>query len=153
MTALLSPDPDFWAVLVPELSVRDITASRAFYVDVLGFAVKFERPEDNFIYLEMGQAQIMLEQIDDTPGGTWKTAPLDPPLGRGVNFQIEVQDATTLCDRVVAAGHALFRPLATAWYRDGDIENGQTEFLVQDPDGYLLRFMQHLGTRPVQGHP
>ncbi|MEY3533635.1 MAG: hypothetical protein RI979_1659, partial [Pseudomonadota bacterium] len=41
-----------------------------------------------------------------------------------------------------------FRPLSTEWYRDGDLEHGQTQFLVQDPDGYLLRFMQHLETRP-----
>jgi lactoylglutathione lyase len=39
--------------------------------------------------------------------------------------------------------------IETKWYRHDDIEHGQTQFLVQDPDGYLLRFMQDLGQRPV----
>jgi len=34
-----------------------------------------------------------------------------------------------------------------AWYRVGDQEVGQREFLVQDPDGYLLRFVERLGMR------
>jgi hypothetical protein len=50
---------------------------------------------------------------------------------------------------LATAGLPLFRPPATSWYRDGGIEHGQTEFLVQDPDGYLLRFMQPLGERPA----
>ena len=144
-------DRDFWALLVPELYVRDLAVSRGFYVDVLAFDIKFERPEENFIYLEMGQAQIMLDQMSDNPDHMWRTAEFTPPLGRGVNFQIEVADVAGLCERVTKAGHDLFRPLGEAWYRQGDHENGQAQFLVQDPDGYLLRFMQHLGDRPVKG--
>ena len=55
----------------------------------------------------------------------------------------------TIHDRVVAAGIALLCPLRRSWYREGEHENGQDEFPVQDPDGYLLRFMQHVGTRPA----
>ena len=142
-------DRKFWAPLVPELSVSDLGESLRFRRDTLGFRERFERPEARFVFLEMGRAQIMLYQPSDDPGAMWRTAPLEPPLGRGVNFQIEVRDVRTLHDRLLEAGHPLFRPLATAWYREGDHENGQEQFLVQDPDGYLLRFMQHLGRRPV----
>ena len=135
-----------WAALIPELTVADPARSRAFYVGVLGFAVRFERPEDGFLYLEMGRAQIMLDLWREADV-MWMTAPLEPPLGRGINFQIEVDDARAVHDRVVAAEVPLFRPLRESWYREGGHENGQIEFLVQDPDGYLLRFMQHLGTR------
>lgn len=35
------------------------------------------------------------------------------------------------------------------WYRAGTSETGVRQFLVQDPDGYLVRFSQGLGLRPV----
>ncbi|MEM5521223.1 hypothetical protein [Sulfitobacter sp. AS59] len=43
----------------------------------------------------------------------------------------------------------LFRDPETAWYRIGTVERGVIEFLVQDQDGYLLRFSQLIGDRPV----
>lgn len=142
-------DPDHWSVLVPEMLVRDLARSREFYCGVLGFAEKFARPEDGFLYIEMGHAQLMLEEIAQEGDDAWNTGEMTPPFGRGVNFQIEVPDVQGLHDRVQRAGIALFRALRTSWYREGALENGQSEFLVQDPDGYLLRFMQHLGTRPL----
>jgi hypothetical protein len=33
------------------------------------------------------------------------------------------------------------------WYRTGARETGVRQFLVQDPDGYLLRLQQRLGER------
>ncbi len=142
-------DKDFWALLVPELSVRDLDTSLRFYRDTLGFLEKFSRPEQRFSYLEMGQAQLMLDEIPDGEAGIWRTASLDHPLGRGVNFQIETQHVRKVHDRAVEAGYEVFVGLKTAWYREGDHENGQEQFLIQDPDGYLLRFMQHLGERPA----
>lgn len=140
----------FWAVLVPEFSVRDLQDSLAFYVQTLGFAVKFARPEEAFAYIELGRAQIMLDQIPTDEKRIWKTGELEPPLGRGINFQIEVADVTALRDRAVGAGRTLFRPMEEAWYREDEIENGQRQFLIQDPDGYLLRFIEHLGERPAR---
>jgi hypothetical protein len=94
-----------------------------------------------------GQAQIMLEELS---AASWVTGDLAAPFGRGINLQIEVPDVRSLHEAVVAAGLPLFGALTTNWYRDGGIEHGQAEFLVQDPDGYLLRFIQHLVERPVQ---
>jgi len=34
------------------------------------------------------------------------------------------------------------------WYRQDNQLLGNKEFLVKDPDGYLLRFAEDLGTRP-----
>jgi len=36
------------------------------------------------------------------------------------------------------------------WYRTGDTMGGNRQFLIQDPDGYLLRFFTHLGDKPVE---
>ena len=143
-------DPDYWSVLVPELLVRNLEGSRRFYCEVLGFAEKFGRPEDGFCYIEMGYAQIMLEAIPEDPENAWITDRLEPPFGRGLNIQIEVAAVHPIYERVLKEGFEPYRPMRTAWYREGDLENGQDEFLVQDPDGYLLRFMQHIGTRPVR---
>jgi hypothetical protein len=33
------------------------------------------------------------------------------------------------------------------WYRTGEVETGARQFLVQDPDGYLIRFSAYIGER------
>jgi catechol 2,3-dioxygenase-like lactoylglutathione lyase family enzyme len=134
--------------LVPELYVSDIDCSRRFYTGVLGFAVLYDRPEERFAYLVREGAALMLEQPAD-PGRTWLAGPLQPPYGRGVNFQIEVGDLGPLHAAVLAAEAPLLLPLEERWYRRGDAQVGQRQFVVQDPDGYLLRFCQDLGSRPA----
>jgi hypothetical protein len=42
----------------------------------------------------------------------------------------------------------LFMALEEKWYRTGDVETGVHQFLVQDPDGYLVRFSAWIGERP-----
>ncbi|MCZ8153017.1 MAG: VOC family protein [Rhodobacteraceae bacterium] len=135
-----------WAALVPELLVADLARSRAFYCDLCGFAVRFARPEDRFLYLELGAAQIMLEEMGEE---AWVTGPMQAPFGRGINLQIEVEAVAPIAARLAAAGVVPFRALHEAWYREGDVEHGQAQLLVQDPDGYLLRFVEVLGERPV----
>ncbi len=141
-------DREFWAALVPEMAVQSLDRAVAFYCDVCGFCQRFARPEDGFAYLELGRAQIMLEEI---VADTWRTGALEHPLGRGINLQIEVNDLGQLEARLETSGWPLFRAVETVWYRDGDIEHGQRQVLVQDPDGYLLRFIQPLGERTVTG--
>jgi len=140
---------DYWALLVPEFTVSDLQKSLSFYLDTLGFTEKFARTDEGFSFIEMGQVQIMLEQITSNEDDLWLTAPLEFPFGRGINFQIEVKDVQTLHNNAVDAGCELFEQLETKWYRQDQVENGQTQFLIQDPDGYLLRFIQYIGTRPI----
>lgn len=136
-----------WARLVPELLCSDTGRSIAFYRDVLGFEILYDRPEEGFTYMNLGGAQIMLEKESDY----WFTGKLEKPYGRGINFEIGVDDVAALCRRVKAAGVTLFREMDERWYRRDDQEVGNRQFLVQDPDGYLLRFAQDLGTRPLAG--
>lgn len=45
-------------------------------------------------------------------------------------------------------GFTPFRDLAENWHRVSErTEEGQREFLVQDPDAYVMRFAQPLGRR------
>ena len=131
------------AKLVPELYCSNIEQSLAFYVSVLGFSVRYSRPEERFAYLEREGAELMLEQSTDP----WLTDELTPPFGRGINLQVEVSDIAALRAAVIKAGHALFQELEDRWYRRDDGDVGNRQFLVQDPDGYLLRFFQSLGSR------
>jgi hypothetical protein len=45
------------------------------------------------------------------------------------------------------AGWPLYEQPNEVWYRVGEEELGQREFLVQDPDGYLMRFAERIGIR------
>lgn len=134
----------YWNALVPELAVTSLEASLRCYL-AAGFSVRFRREDPPFAYLVLGGAQLMLEELH---ADSWRTAPLQPPLGRGMNLQIEVPDATAVSEAVSRAGFTPFQALEEQWYAVSDTEEeGQIEFLVQDPDGYLLRFCQPLGSR------
>ncbi len=133
--------------LVPELDVRDLDRSLAFYVGIVGFRVLFDRPEERFAYLVLDYAHLMLEEAGG-PGRRFRTAPLEHPYGRGMNLMIRVVDAGALHARVIAAGLVPYLALEDRWYRQDRIENGARQFVVADPDGYLLRFFTDLGQRP-----
>jgi len=129
--------------MVPELSVSDFDRSLDFYVDLVGFEILYARPESAFAYLSLDGAELMIERTS----GTWSTGPLEQPYGRGINFQIMVADLAALHARLVTQGYPIMVPIEERWYRRGDVFDGQQQFLVQDPDGYLLRFAEDLGTR------
>ncbi len=129
-----------WAKMVPELTVFDFDKSLKFYTEILGFNVMFTR--DNFVYLDQEGVQIMLEQFHQEG---WNIGTLEPPLGRGINFQIELTDIEPMYQRLKAINHPFYRDAKDVWRKTGDVKSGQREFLIQDPDGYLLRFIQHLG--------
>lgn len=134
--------------LVPELMVTDLQASLAFWVSCLGFNIAYQRPEDGFAYLDLNGAQVMLEQVEPN-AGQWLTADLSKPFGRGVNLQIDVEAVAPIIERLGTAQVSLYKTCKDTWYRADDIEVGQREFLVQDPDGYLVRLVERLGERPV----
>ena len=138
------------AALVPELDVADLEVSLGFYLTVLGFSVRYRRPEEAFAYLEREGAELML-QAAKGPGRRFRTAPLEPPYGRGVNLQIACVDVNGLHMAAVAAKAEVIIPLETRWYRADGLELGNRQFVVADPDGYLLRFFQDLGARPYAG--
>ena len=130
--------------LVPEFQVLDFQKSLAFYTEVLGFKVEYQREEDDFAFLALEGSQIMIEQ---GPSG-WDMGPLDYPLGRGINFEMGVASVEPLLQSLRAHNYPLFQELRDNWYRSGDILVGNREFLVLDPNGYALRFAQSLGERP-----
>ncbi len=124
--------------LIPELTVSDIEKTKEFYIDILGFKIEFERPEDKFIFLSLGGAQMMFEEYHEKG---WNVAGLEYPYGRGINFEIGVSDIDKLYSKVLEAGIEPYRALKTNVYMVGEEETKQKEFLIMDYDGYLLRFV------------
>ena len=131
--------------LVPELTVSNLEQSLEFYLR-LGFKVEYDRKDQGFAFLSIQGAQLMLEQFHATG---WNTGELERPFGRGINFQIEVEDIAPMLGALRAIQYPLYRQPYETWRKVRDEEIGESEFLVQDPDGYLLRFSQHLGSRPL----
>jgi catechol 2,3-dioxygenase-like lactoylglutathione lyase family enzyme len=135
--------------LVPELAVSDWTVSRAFYTGLIGFDVLYERPEEGFSYLTLGAAQLMIDQIGLGRTFDIVDAPLQKPFGRGLNLQIRVPDVSRILARLAMEDVPLYLPLEEKWYRRDDHEVGNRQFVVADPDGYLLRLFEDLGERPL----
>ena len=128
--------------LIPELSVSDISRSKEFYLS-LGFEVKYERVEDKFCFLQLEDNQIMIQENN----GVWATGEVSYPYGRGINISMAVSDVSSMYDRLKKKGLKLFLDLEVHSYRVDDIEYKDMEFLIQDPDGYLLRFSEDLGKK------
>ena len=122
--------------MIPELSVFDIEQTKRFYND-LGFMIEYERPEEKFVFMSFQDSQFMFEQIHDNG---WNIGELIYPLGRGINFSIAVDDIEGLYKLVKTLNLEIYRELNRSIYQVNGIEETQTEFLIQDPNGYLLRF-------------
>ena len=76
--------------IIPELSVSNLEKSLKFY-KTIGFKIEYERPENKFVFLSLGEIQFMLQEITDND--KWDVAPLTYPFGNGINFQLEVENA------------------------------------------------------------
>lgn len=122
--------------MIPELSVFDIEQTKRFYND-LGFKIEYERSEEKFVFMSFQDSQFMFEQIHDNG---WNIGELIYPLGRGINFSIAVDDIEGLYKLVKTLNLEIYRELNRSIYQVNGTEETQTEFLIQDPNGYLLRF-------------
>jgi catechol 2,3-dioxygenase-like lactoylglutathione lyase family enzyme len=89
-----------WNALVPELVVTDYARSKAFYVDVFGFTLRFERAENKFGYFDLGGAQVMLLEGADRPIYQMHRS---GPNGKGLHFQVEVPSLSEMLERLSAA--------------------------------------------------
>ena len=116
--------------LSASLTVKDLTKSLAWYVDVLGFTVqqRYER-EGKFLAasLEAGDVEILLNQDDGAKG--WDRV-------KGVGFSLQfttVQDVDALAARIKAKG-------GTIDTEPADMPWGARIFRTHDLDGFHLVF-------------
>lgn len=82
----------------------------------------------------------MIQEDDNSE--EWHTGKLEYPFGRGINFQIKTYDAQKLIDKLKATNYPIQMDLKNSCYAVKTEFYNYRQFLVMDPDGYLLRFSQ-----------
>ena len=123
--------------VTPNLIVKDIDRSTAFYRDVLGFSVKHTVPDAApfvFVWLERDGVPVFLNDVKaaehDYPGAASR-----PPGGTAAMFFV-VTGVDALHD-TVARHVPVVMPLKTQFY-------GMREFAVEDPDGHIVTFAERV---------
>jgi uncharacterized glyoxalase superfamily protein PhnB len=130
--------------LEASLTVRDLSASVAWYRDVAGFAVAREHRRDDrliAVALQAGEAELLLVQDDGAKG-------LDRAKGEGFSLQLTTtQDVDELASRIKARGGVLeTEPFAMG---------GRRAFRLRDPDGFRFTIStpREIGTTSNAGAP
>lgn len=142
----LTEDNMYWNKNIPEFSVTNLENSLNFY-KTIGFKIEYERPENKFAFISLGQIQFMLQEL--TSNNKWELAPLFYPFGNGINFQLEVSNLDEIYYNLKKNNYKISFDIEENWYRQDNKLLGNKEFLIQDPDGYLLRFSEDLGEKPI----
>ena len=132
-----------WNQMIPEFDVFNLDETLHFYVDLIGFKVVYDRPEDKFAFLELEDVQFMVQEIDKE-NLKWDTGELKYPLGIGINFQIDVKNIDEIYNRLKEDNYKIFVEMEDHYYRKDNEMLGEREFLVQDPNGFVLRFAQDI---------
>ena len=109
--------------VIPILCVVDITVSRRYYVDILGFTVDWE--VGGIISVSRDGKPIMISEGDQGQPGTW--------------LWVGVEDAEALFGEFNAKGARVRSPPQNF--------DWAYEFQIEDPDGHVLRF----GSEPKPG--
>jgi uncharacterized glyoxalase superfamily protein PhnB len=122
--------------LTPNLVVSNVEKSLEFYRDLLGFTVAMTVPEAPplvFAGVQSGGVEIFL----NAPGPAIEEYPdfANRPVGGTLTLYIEVQGIKQLFDSLRTRVDVV-KPLEKKFY-------GVTEFVIQDPDGYLITFGEH----------
>ena len=127
-----------FASVTPNLLVRDIDGSTAFYRDLLGFSVKEtvpDKPPFVFVWLERDGVSVFLNDPKaveaDYPGASGL------PAGGTATLFFIVTDVDGF-HAAVAPRAKLVMGLKTQFY-------GLREFAVEDPDGHILTFAERVG--------
>lgn len=100
------------------LHVADVERSLEFYKKIPGAQVQVHRPGD-FALIQFGNSRLGLLRHD---------------VGQ-FHIELETDDLDALHKNLVAAGIDAKPPSAKPW--------GEVDFLVMDPDGYMIEFGGH----------
>lgn len=92
----------------------------------------------------------MIQEIDPNEDDEYITGKFEYPLGRVINFQIDTDNIQKLADSLKSHRYPLRRDIKDSWYKVRNMLHGCRQILVQDPDGYLLRFSEGIGEKPVK---
>jgi catechol 2,3-dioxygenase-like lactoylglutathione lyase family enzyme len=134
-----TPSTERLAVVAPEMFVRDVDASIAFYIKAFGFqAVRVEPTESAkhyFAVLGRGEVEFlfMQENFYLKPAG----GRIAEYRGSGVDVRVMVDDVDAVYEHARAAGAEIVHAI-------GDRDYALRDFIVSDPDGFRIRFAQRV---------
>ena len=123
--------------VTPNLLVRDVAKSTAFYRDVLGFCMGETVPEKEpfvFVWMKRDDVSVFLNDIAAAAHDYPAVATL-PQGGTAALFFIVSE---------VDAYHALVAPKANVIMALKTQFYGMREFAVTDPDGHILTFAERV---------
>jgi uncharacterized glyoxalase superfamily protein PhnB len=122
--------------VTPNLLVRDVAKSLAFYRDVLGFEVVATMPPDgsSFVFVWVKRDGVNVFLNDATTAGDEYAALKGKPLGGSLTIYITLTGVDEYYAKV-SPGAKVEAALETKFY-------GMREFAVLDPDGYVLTFAE-----------
>lgn len=78
-----------------------------------------------------------------------RTGLMEFPRGQGLNLSIATEDISSLVKALETHNYPIRIPVRDQWHRQDKVEHGQRQLWVMDPDGYLLRFIETLGSRDL----
>jgi len=133
--------------IIAELFVIDFKKTLHFYIDILGFKIEYQRKNPNFAFLSYEKSQLMIQELKS---GEKEKEKLEYPFGRGINFQIETPSVVKIIKTLKKHKYPIVKDVKDSWYKGNKILYGCREILVKDPDGYLLRFSEDLGEKPIK---
>ena len=133
--------------LIPELSVRDLEKSLKFYVEIMGFKKEYSGGKQRFTLISLGDIQLLLEEGEECP---WFEEELVYPFGRGISFSLEVPEPEVVLSKLKENNIEVKAEIEEKWYKFKDKLLGEKQFLVMDPDGYLLRIVEDLGEKKIK---
>jgi catechol 2,3-dioxygenase-like lactoylglutathione lyase family enzyme len=137
MTSISVNAPVKFASVTPNLIVRDIAVSTAFYRDVLGFEIKQTVPDAApfvFVWLEKDGVPVFLNDPAAVAHDVPAAAALPPGGTATMFFVISGVDAY---HSAIAARVNVVMPLKTQFY-------GMREFAITDPDGHIITFAERV---------
>ena len=126
-----------FASVTPNLLVRDVKKSTAFYRDVLGFTMGETVPDKEpfvFVWMKRDDVSVFINDIT-AAAHDYPEATKLPPGGTAAMFFI----ITGVDDyhAEVAPKTKVIMPLKTQFY-------GMREFAVADPDGHIITFAERV---------
>ena len=115
--------------IVPDITSKDLDASRRFYVDVLGLEVAMDM---GFIVTLVSPTNPTAQVSLMTDDGSSTILP---------QISVEVADVDDVHSRAVSRGLNIVYPLTNEPW-------GVRRFFVTDPNGIVINVMCHLGRAP-----
>lgn len=124
--------------LRPNLMVKDMKTSLAFYKDVFDAKIQSIIPIDGepvWALLEIGEIQIMIEKPESLAEGISELTNI--PIGASLTLYVDVENAESLYKKVKDHKADIVKEMHTTFY-------GTREFYMKDPNGYIFTFAESI---------